>query len=137
MYSFEGQYLQQRHLHSTTHSPYLPPLSSAHTHIALSQTPPLAPTRCALHPPPILLVCSTTSQLNLVDLAGSERVLRSGATGVALQVRRDAPPYPCVWGSSLGGRFCRPAHVVGNELDANRKYTVATTPAPHARAHLL
>jgi hypothetical protein len=36
---------------------------------------------------PLPVSASTTSQLNLVDLAGSERVLRSGATGVALQVQ--------------------------------------------------
>ena len=41
---------------------------------------------------------STTSQLNLVDLAGSERVLRSGATGVALQVSCPFATGLCVLG---------------------------------------
>ena len=57
--------------------------------------------------PPTVMHRSTTSQLNLVDLAGSERVLRSGATGVALQVSCPFAIGLCVLGvgTAVAGVF--------------------------------
>jgi hypothetical protein len=65
-------------------------------------TPRHATVACAFPVP------STTSQLNLVDLAGSERVLRSGATGVALQVR--TPPACTPLSTLLCGAPHPPPH---------------------------